>query len=440
MTEGTTPVLAPVARNERIDVLDMLRGIAILGIFFMNIPFMAAELSKIFVAPQLIGWSPTDAALWMTVQVLLEGTQRGLLELLFGAGMMVLTRHAMTPDGPVGVADLFFRRNWWLLFFGLVDIFVLGWAGDILHVYAIAALLLFPFRKMKPRWLLVLGLGFALFIGVTGGVRYAERVDLLHRAEAAIAKQDSGAKLNKAETKTIEDWKKAVESRKGNSPEFKEIREQEKKGHESALGYIMFNIGSYIFFVFESLPMSVGEAFCTMLIGIAFWKWGIIQGQRSSRFYWGLMALCYAFAFPLRYAAGLEHQVLAPEPRSFWITQEIARIAVSVGHVALINLMVRGRIGAMVLASFKAAGRTAFSLYFMQQIIGIWILFAPWGPGLWSKLSWTQMYGVALAVIAAQLVIANLWVKLFAMGPLEWAWRSLSYMKRQPFLKRPETP
>ena len=440
MTEGTTPVLAPVARNERIDVLDMLRGIAILGIFFMNIPFMAAELSKIFVAPQLIGWSPTDAALWMTVQVLLEGTQRGLLELLFGAGMMVLTRHAMTPDGPVGVADLFFRRNWWLLFFGLVDIFVLGWAGDILHVYAIAALLLFPFRKMKPRWLLVLGLGFALFIGVTGGIRYAERVDLLHRAEAAIAKQDSGAKLNKAETKTIEDWKKAVESRKGNSPEFKEIREQEKKGHESALGYIMFNIGSYIFFVFESLPMSVGEAFCTMLIGIAFWKWGIIQGQRSSRFYWGLMALCYAFAFPLRYAAGLEHQVLAPEPRSFWITQEIARIAVSVGHVALINLMVRGRIGAMVLAPFKAAGRTAFSLYFMQQIIGIWILFAPWGPGLWSKLSWTQMYAVALAMVAAQLVIANLWVKLFAMGPLEWAWRSLSYMKRQPFLKRPETP
>ena len=89
----------------------------------------------------------------------------------------------------------------------------------------------------------------------------------------------------------------------------------------------------------------------------------------------------------------------------------------------------------MILAPFKAAGRTAFSLYFMQQILGIWILFAPWGPGLWAKLSWTQMYGVVIAVIVAQLIIANLWVRMFAMGPLEWAWRSLSYMKRQPFLK-----
>lgn len=434
MTDDTT--LAPVARSERIDVLDMLRGIAILGIFFMNIPFMAAELGKIFVSPALIGWSPADAAAWMTVQVLLEGSQRGLLELLFGAGMMVLTRRAMTPDGPVGVADLFFRRNWWLLGFGLVDIFVLGWAGDILHVYAIAALLLFPFRKMGARWLLVLGMGFALFTAVTGGFKYVERVELLTKAEAAQAKQASGAKLDKAETQTLKDWQKAVDGRKGDSPDMKELREQEKKGHSSALNYIMFNLGTYIFFVFPSLPLSVFEAFCMMLVGIAFWKWGIVQGQRSTRFYVILMALCYAFAFPLRYVQGMEMQILVPEPRTMWITQEFARIAVSVGHVALINLVVRSKLGALILSPFKAAGRTAFSLYFMQQIIGIWILFAPWGPGLWSKLSWTQMYGVVLAVLAAQLVIANLWVRFFAMGPLEWTWRSLAYGKRQPFLKR----
>src|SRR4051812_23648728 len=103
--------LAPVAGKSRIDVLDVLRGLAILGIFFMNIPFMAAPASKLFVDVTSIGWAPADQASWWVIQVLLEGTQRGLLELLFGAGMMVLTARAMMLDGPVAVADLYLRRN-----------------------------------------------------------------------------------------------------------------------------------------------------------------------------------------------------------------------------------------------------------------------------------------------------------------------------------------
>jgi uncharacterized protein len=436
MTEETNVALAPVTGKARIDVLDMLRGMAILGIFFMNIPFMGAELSKVFLAPQFIGWSPADQASWMTVQVLLEGTQRGLLELLFGAGMMVLTRNAMTPDGPVAVADLYFRRNLWLLFFGLIDIFVLLWAGDILHIYALAAFFLFPFRKLGAKWLLVLGLGFALFSAVQGGIKYAERADLMNRAETVMAKQASGAKLSKDDTKTLADWQKAVDNRAGRNDQFKEIHEQETKGHAGGfVAYALWNIGSWLFFVVESLPINIGEAFCTMLIGIALWKWQVIQGGRSGRFYLILMLACYAFALPLRYAAGLEQQVMVPAPRTMWITLEFARVATAIGHVALVNWAVKSGLGRAIFAPFKAAGRTAFSLYFMQQIIGIYILFAPWGPNLWGKLSWTGLYGIVLAVVVLQLVVANLWVKAFAMGPLEWLWRSLSYVKRQPFRK-----
>lgn len=105
--------LAPVTGKARIDVLDMLRGFAILGIFFMNVPFMAMPISKLFVDVTSAGWTPADQASWWTVQVLLEGTQRGLLQLLFGAGMMVLAAKAMAPDGPVAVADLYLRRNLW---------------------------------------------------------------------------------------------------------------------------------------------------------------------------------------------------------------------------------------------------------------------------------------------------------------------------------------
>lgn len=435
------PRLAPVAGKARIDVLDMLRGFAILGIFFMNVPFMAVPVSKLFVDVTSIGWTPADQASWWTVQVLLEGTQRGLLQLLFGAGMMVLAARAMTPDGPVAVADLYLRRNLWLLGFGLIDIFVLLWAGDILHVYAAAALLLFPFRKLGPKLLLGLGLGFALFVLVTGGMRYAERAEMVQRSQVVLAKQAAGTALTPADKKTLDQWNKAVERRRTGGEEMKQLAEAEKKGHSGGLAaYAVMNIQAYLGFIYPGVLQTIMEAFCVMLIGIALWKWGVIQGQRSARFYLLLMLACYVPGFALRILGAHEHLVMVPMARTFWFTQEFARIAVSIGHVALINLAVKSAAGRAVFAPFKAAGRTAFSLYFMQQIIGLWILFAPWGPGLWGHVGWASMAGIALAVIALQLVVANLWVRYFTNGPLEWAWRSLAYVQRQPFRRAPAVP
>jgi len=435
MTEAAAAApLAPVTGKARIDVLDMLRGFAILGIFFMNIPFMAVSMADLFLDPRAVGWTPADQASWWAIRVLLEGTQRGLLELLFGAGMMVLAARAMTPDGPVAVADLYWRRNLWLLGFGLIDIFVLGWAGDILHVYALAALFLFPFRKLGPKLLLALSLSLAAFVVVMGATEYVSRTEMMHQAQAAEQKQAAGTALTAAETKALGDWRKKIEERKKGPPDMKEAVELEKQGRTgNLLDYLGMNIGVYLTLVFPSLILSVCEAFCVMLLGVALWKWGVIQGQRSTRFYLLLMLACYIPGFALRAIGASEALLTLPVPKSYWMSQELARIAVSVGHVALFNLAVRFAAGRFLLIPFKAAGRTAFSLYFMQQIVGLWILFAPWGPGLWGNLGWGGLAATALVVVAAQLVIANLWVRGFANGPLEWAWRSLSYLKLQPF-------
>lgn len=429
--------LAPVAGKARIDVLDMLRGLAILGIFLMNIPFMAAPVSAVFLNPASLGWAAADHASWWIVRVLLEGTQRGLLELLFGAGMMVLVARAMTPDGPVAVADLYLRRNLWLLGFGLIDIFVLLWAGDILHVYAAAALLLFPFRKLSPRLLLALGMGFALFTLITGGVRYVERSEMVQRSQLVLEKQASGTALTADDRKVLDAWNAAAARRRTGGEEMRQFAELEKKGHAGGLlAYATMNIQTYIGFVYPSALPTIMEAFCMMLIGIALWKWGVIQGLRGSRFYLVLMLACYVPGFALRAIGAGEHLETVPGAHTYWFTQEFARIAVSIGHVALVNLVVKSAAGRALLAPFKAAGRTAFSLYFMQQIIGLWILFAPWGPGLWGQVSWGAMTAIALGVIGFQLIVANLWVRYFVNGPLEWAWRSLAYVQRQPF-RRP---
>lgn len=434
MALGVDTQLAPVQGRARVDVLDILRGLAILGIFFMNIPFEGQTALAAFGKPQLIGWATLDQWSWAFVRVALEGTQRGVLEILFGCGLMVLAARAMRPDGPVAIADLYWRRNLWLLGFGLLDIFVFLWTGDILHIYALAALFLFPFRLLGPRVLLALGLLYALCMVASGVPRYVERAQLVAAAPAIEKKVAAHQPLTKAEQATRQEWQKLLERRATGGEEARQVRAMEKQGLSGSFAaYAGMYIGFYLEFMYPQLALGIAEAFCMMLIGIALWKWRVVQGGRSSRFYAWLLLGCYVPGLVAR-AMGA-HQQLSPVPiaQIFWIVDEPARILVSIGHVALVNLVVRSAAGQAILAPFKAAGRTAFSLYFLQQFIAIYILFAPWGLGLWGKLSWAGLYGVALAVLVLEVVLANLWLRAFAMGPMEWAWRSLAYARRQPF-------
>lgn len=430
--------LAPVAGRARIDVLDVLRGLALLGIFYLNIPGMAQNMGLVIVDPRLIGWTDADRWSWIAVETLLEGTQRGVLELLFGAGMMVLTARAMRPDGPVAVADLYYRRNLWLLLFGLLDVFAMLWVGDILHVYALAALFLFPFRLLRPRWLVTLGLLFATFVALGGVTQYVERADLQRDAAVVAAKVAGGAALTPADRKVQADWQKKREGW-ALTPEKKKLVDSEVKARQGGVAaYAMNNWGVWVWLVTvkQALFFGVIEAFSVMLLGIALWKWGVIQGDRTRCFYLLLMLGCYGFGLTARLVGALEVTSFQPIPKTIWITEEFARIAVSVGHVALVNWAMQGAFGRRLFAPFKAAGRTAFSLYFLTSFIGLWVLFAPWGLIGWGRLGWAAMMGVATLVIAGLVVLANLWVRWFANGPLEWAWRSLAYWQRQPF-RRP---
>jgi uncharacterized protein len=109
---------------------------------------------------------------------------------------------------------------------------------------------------------------------------------------------------------------------------------------------------------------------------------------------------------------------------------------VTLGHLALINLLMTGPTGRRLLSPFRAAGRTAFSLYVIQTLITTWLLFPGFGLGLWGRFGWAEMFALTVGIILVQLVLANLWLRRFGMGPVEWLWRSLVYLKPQPFRRR----
>lgn len=359
-------VSIPKAPQTRLDVLDVLRGFAILGIFFINLPSMGSMGGD----TKTTAFSAIDAIAQTFVDLFFEGTQRGMLQMLFGAGMILLTAKAMPPDGSVRVADTYLRRNLWLVLFGLLHIFVVRWGYDILHVYGLAALFLFTFRQLSASIALALGLCITFAVQLTGGgINGAE---LFNNTANPPAEVDA-----------VQMW------------------------YESVKGLGLWS--------------TVAEAFGTMLIGMALFKWGVIQGLRSFRFYWVLMILGYSMGLVLRTSAleDLSQPAMGPNP------SELGRLCMTIGHISLINLLWQSQNGAKLLSPFKAAGRTAFTLYVMQSVIGIWLLWASWGP--LTQLEWgaAGVLAIAILVLALQVVLANVWLRKFDAGPLEMLWRRL---------------
>ena len=136
--------VAPVAAAERIETLDVLRGVAICGILLMNIPVMGAigETEGIFYPA---GWD-ADWIGWVIQRVLFEGTMRGLFTILFGAGMLLMLRKAEGADPEVVAFDVWARRCLALMFLGVVQFALFFWPGEILWTYGVSGFALLAFR------------------------------------------------------------------------------------------------------------------------------------------------------------------------------------------------------------------------------------------------------------------------------------------------------
>lgn len=431
--------LRRIARSERIVALDVLRGIAILFILLMNIPAMGGYVEPEPFDPRIVSWTALDQAAYRTIAMVFEGTQRGLLEVLFGAGMMIMARKGMTPDSPISVADLHFRRNLWLVAFGLIHAFVLLWPGDILFAYGIAALFVFPFRVISPKAKAIVGALFILAAIAPGVQRYVERSEMQANVAAAEAKLKAGKTPTADEKKAQEDWKKKIDGYKPiaqNKEKQKDAAEERKARLGDLPGYWTFlagmwaeyNVGAFMYYGFF-------EIFGTMLLGMALYEWGVLQGRSGVGVYVAMVVAGYGFGMTARYFAISEVLRFAPQPKVGWLTWDLARIALVMGHIGLVNLALRTGVGQRLLSVFQAPGRMPLTVYFTASILCMWILFPGLGFGLFGRFGSAGLAGVALAIIAGQVVLANAWMAAFESGPADWLWKSLVYWKRQPFRK-----
>jgi uncharacterized protein len=419
--------------------MDVLRGVAVLGILLMNIIGFAYPFAASFDPTLGGGYTGANLWIWAVNTVLFEGKMRAIFSMLFGAGMLVLTSRLEQHGAAGEAADVYYRRLLWLLAFGLVHAYFIWW-GDILFFYAALGLLLFPFRRLSGRALVTIGL-VLLLMGAGRG--FLDAWDLRRvRAEAAVADAvaAAGGTLTEEQKGAQTAWKARAREAKPSPEALKQETEAYQSGYWAAFrqraGFLASMQASalYHFFIFDIGGM--------MMLGIGVFKLGLFSAGLPARTYAMIALVGFGIGLPIASLAVRTDIVNGFDPVSLGSSaplHAIARIPIAGAHVAVVMLICRAGILRWLTTSLAAVGQTAFSCYIATSIICTTVFYG-YGLGYFARLQRYQVYYVVAGVWIALLIAAPIWLRHFRFGPLEWLWRSLTYVARQPMRRRDTVP
>ena len=366
----------------RIVQLDLIRGVALLGIFVINITLFAhSETGQIEFYRQLAEYFPSMESglgsflyghLMLTtyslIQALFSQKMMTLFSFLFGASIILITEKIdQKGANPLSV---FYRRNFWLMVMGALHLLV--WYGDILFVYALAGFLLYPLRKLRANTLICLSIPL-----------YTVCIFYIGPALSAHYNDSRTARLS--------------------SLSFDDLK------------------------IIKYFTLSLAN----MLTGMALYKIGYILGKSSTKVYrnWAIWGVIF----------GLTLQGLA------LFLDAVYGVVVDLNNLASI-LQALSYIGIIVLWSqsnrlfwlqvrLQAIGRAALTHYLLQTLVSV-LLFYPMFLNLRaSEMDLLQQVLVVFGVWGLQLFIGKILMDKLRFGPVEWLWRSLYYWQRQPFLR-----
>lgn len=406
----------PVTAAQRIDTLDFIRGLAVMGILGANIIAFGQPMNA-YMYPAAFRTDPGDPGgwLWIAQFVAVDGKMRGLFTLLFGAGMYLFMEKAWARGATRAL------QAWRLLIlagFGLIHFFFI-WPGDILFYYAMFGLVALACLGWSVKAQLGVGLagymlGVVFYLSLTfpwlvadtpfGDTMPEERASYIAEMQATLAQGEipstaiaSGDYGGLVAHRLTEQW---------SDPLF---------------GALLFG--------FETLPL--------MLIGMALYRLGFFNGaiDRRKLLRWGWIGVM---------AGALAHLGIALVVRSGGFTyfgtlagfiawSPLPRLWMVLGLAALLVAYAPGATGWLG-DRVRAAGRAAFTNYLGTSLV-MMLVFHGWALGLFGQLNRPQLYLVMALGWIAMLAWSKPWLDRYHYGPLEWLWRCLTYRTVFPLRK-----
>ncbi len=400
-------VLSPVSLTQRIISLDVLRGIAILGILIMNIQSFSM-IDAAYTNPDAFGdLTGLNKWVWILSHIFADQKFMTIFSILFGAGIILFTNRA--DEKGYSPAKLHYRRTFWLLVIGLMHAYLL-WYGDILVIYALCALFAYLFRKLSPTKLLVIGI---IFISVASMLYLMSGLSMQFWPPESIEN-------------TLKSWR----------PEAEIVQSQIQAYQGSWLEQMSKRIPSALALqTFLFLFLFGWRAGGLMLVGMALYKWGVLKAERTTKFYTISIGIGFVIGLPLviygivrNFTAGwiLGYSMFIGSQYNYW-----GSLLIAFAYIGLIMLFCLSQFGEKIKNLFAAVGRMAFTNYLLQTIICTTIFYGH-GFGLYGKVERSTQILIVLCVWIFQMIISPIWLRFFKFGPFEWLWRSLTYWKIQP--------
>ena len=371
----------PVRESARITSLDLIRGVAVLGILLMN------AVSFKFDLPPYLNLSAGGSETWLdwTVgifgEIFIDQKFMGLFSLLFGAGLILFIDRASARGRHAVVLNLW--RNALLLIIGILHFML--WDGDVLMVYAISSVFLVVLRNLSNKALIFLGVVvFALSVACALLAQYIA--------------DTTGTSLSGIWTPgeiDTEDW----------------------IGVPILFGYFLRGLGM-------------------ILIGAGLYRTGFMNGELPSATYRRTAIIGLGIGLPLATLGVIITAVYDYSREIAFIGQipnTLGTIPASLGYMSLIILW-NSRKENWLKLRLRAVGRMALTNYLTQTILGVLVLTVLLGDADWVNRAAILLF--VFAVWALQLWWSQAWLNRFLFGPAEWLWRVATYRSGQP-IRRP---
>jgi uncharacterized protein len=339
----------------------------------------------------------------------------------------------------IAPADYFFRRQLWLMLFGLIDVYILLWWGDILFDYACYGMIMFAFRKLSPRNLLIgAAVSFLLMTARDNKTFYQDK--------AMIAKGEAIAAIDTTKTKLTEDQKEKLgamtEFKENSTPEKKQKRVQKAVRRTTGCYAELYEFRTNLYtntMLVRFGYLGIWDVTLFMFMGMAFYKMGVITGQAPIKWYWimaiGGLGLGILVSY-LRLVPFLKYNF-----NWFEFTKQVpfesytlSRTLRTLGFFGTLMLLYKSGWVKWLFSLLQPVGQMAFTNYLTQSII-CGLFFYGIGFGQYGQLKRVEIYYFVGAVWVLQIIWSNIWMRYFCFGPFEWLWRSLTYWKRQPMRK-----
>ncbi|MGI8599921.1 MAG: DUF418 domain-containing protein [Chitinophagaceae bacterium] len=407
-------LLQPVHRNERVYLLDILRGFAILGIFIMNLWAFTFYFGYTDAEKAAVALAKYDGITTFFQHMFLEGKFYSLFSMLFGIGFAIYLSKAGENKK---VLSLFKRRLLILLCIGFIHLIL--WVGDIVAFYALLGFLLIAFRNFSNKNLLILA-AVCIFLPIPLYALKMWNPAIFNPGQFLITynlQLDAQLGIN-SERDLIgvlggnNFWQMLQVNFHGILWRFGDLLFQDRIFKVFGMFLIGLVIGrtkfyshleqnkkllKQILFVGLAVGLPANIIFSIFMIKGGYYQLTINGLYQTIAYSFGVapLALAYASFFALLY--------LKPSIRKF-------------------------------LNTLAPVGRMALTNYIMHSIIGL-LFFTQLGFGI-SNMGPTAWTLFALCVYIFQIFTSTIWLRFFNYGPLEWLWRSATYGKWQAMIKK----